>query len=130
MFAQAGLPALVPKRPGPKGAHKLTEQVMAFVEGVRQKDPTVTAAALSQRVRARFGLAPRLDPGGNIFGAVVIAIEHDEDRGAIRLGRLWFLTTEYPGRSRLPAEVGMYRLAPECRPGAPPDRPRIPGRGD
>ena len=56
-MAQAGLPALVPKRPGPKGAHKLTEQVMAFVEGVRQKDPTVTAAALSQRVRARFGLA-------------------------------------------------------------------------
>ena len=37
------------------------------------------------------------------------------DRGAIRLGRLWFLTIGYPGRSRLPAEVGMYRLAPECR---------------
>ena len=56
-LATAGLPALVPKRPGPKGAHKLTEAVMAFVEGVRQKDPAVTATALSQRVRARFGLA-------------------------------------------------------------------------
>jgi transposase len=56
-LATVGLPALVPKRPGPKGAHKLTEAVMAFVEGVRQKDPAVTAAALSQRVRARFGLA-------------------------------------------------------------------------
>jgi hypothetical protein len=32
-------------------------------------------------------------------------------RGAIRLGRLWFLTIEYPGRPRLPAEVGMYGLA-------------------
>jgi hypothetical protein len=30
---------------------------MAFVEVVRQKDPAVTATALSQRVRARFGLA-------------------------------------------------------------------------
>jgi transposase len=56
-LATVGLPALVPKRPGPKGAHKLTEAVMAFVEVVRQKDPAVTAAALSQRVRARFGLA-------------------------------------------------------------------------
>lgn len=56
-LATAGLPALVPRRPGPKGAHKLTEEVMAFVEGVRQKAPAVTAAALSQRVRARFGVA-------------------------------------------------------------------------
>jgi len=56
-LATAGLPALVPKRPGPKGAHKLTAAVMAFIEGVRQKDPAVPAAALSQRVRARFGLA-------------------------------------------------------------------------
>lgn len=56
-LATAGLPALVPKRPGPKGAHKLTEEVMAFVEGVRQKDPAVTVAVLSQRVRARFGVA-------------------------------------------------------------------------
>jgi transposase len=56
-LATVGLPALVPKRPGPKGAHKLTEAVMAFVEVVRQKDPAVTATALSQRVRARFGLA-------------------------------------------------------------------------
>jgi transposase len=56
-LATAGLPALVPKRPGPKGAHKLTEEVMAFVERVRQKHPAVTATALSQRVRARFGVA-------------------------------------------------------------------------
>jgi len=28
------------------------------------------------------------------------------------------------------ADLLRHRLAPECRPGAPPDRPRIPGRGD
>lgn len=56
-LAKAGLPALVPQRPGPKGPHKLTEEVMAFVEGVRHKEPTVTAAALSRRVQARFRVA-------------------------------------------------------------------------
>ena len=56
-LATAGLPALVPKRPGPKGPHKLTEEVMAFVEGVCHKEPTVTAAALSRRVQARFRVA-------------------------------------------------------------------------
>ena len=56
-LAAAGLPGLIPKRPGPKAAHKLTEKVMAFIEDVRQKDPGVTAATLSQRVRARFGVA-------------------------------------------------------------------------
>jgi transposase-like protein len=53
---QAGLPALVPKRPGPKGAHKLTDAVMGFVDRVRGEGPGVGAPALSQRVRARFGL--------------------------------------------------------------------------
>jgi transposase-like protein len=53
----AGLPALVPKRPGPRGAHKLTDAVMAFVDRVRRDEPTVGPAALSQRVRQRFGLA-------------------------------------------------------------------------
>jgi hypothetical protein len=52
----AGLPALVPKRPGPRGAHKLTDDVMAFIDRVRQDEPVVGAEDLSQRVRARFGL--------------------------------------------------------------------------
>lgn len=52
----AGLPALVPKRPGPKGAHKLTEAVMGFVDRVLRDEPAVGATALSQRVRERFGL--------------------------------------------------------------------------
>lgn len=54
---EAGLPALLPKRPGPKGAHKLTDEVMAFVDQLRRADPAVGAEALRQRVGERFGLA-------------------------------------------------------------------------
>jgi transposase len=52
----AGLPALVPKRPGPKGGHKLTDAVMMFVDRVLSEEPGVGATALSQRVGERFGL--------------------------------------------------------------------------
>jgi transposase len=52
----AGLPALVPKRPGPKGGHKLTDAVMGFVDRVLSKEPGMGATALSQRVGERFGL--------------------------------------------------------------------------
>ena len=53
---EAGLPALVPKRPGPKGGHKLTEAVMRFVDRVLSEEPGVRATALSQRVGERFRL--------------------------------------------------------------------------
>ena len=54
---EEGLPGLLPKRPGPKGAHKLTEEVMTFVEERIEEDPTVDSQALSRRVSARFGLS-------------------------------------------------------------------------
>jgi transposase len=52
----AGLPALVPKRPGPQGGHKLTDAVMRFVDRVLSEEPGVGATALSQRVGERFRL--------------------------------------------------------------------------
>jgi transposase len=54
---EEGLPGLLPKRPGPKGAHKLTEDVMAFVDDVRERDPAVDSEVLSERVSERFGLS-------------------------------------------------------------------------
>jgi len=54
---EEGLPGLLPKRPGPKGAHKLTDEVMAFIDELREHDPEVDAAELSRRVDARFGLS-------------------------------------------------------------------------
>ena len=43
---QAGLPALVPARPGPKGAHKLTDEVCAFAENALTADPGLRAKDL------------------------------------------------------------------------------------
>ena len=52
-----GLPALVPAKPGPKGAHKMTPEVVAFCQGLRRGDPQITAAGLAEQVAARFGAA-------------------------------------------------------------------------
>jgi transposase len=56
-LGEEGLAGLLPKRPGPKGAHKLTEEVMAFVEELDAGDPGVGSEELSRRVSERFGLS-------------------------------------------------------------------------
>ena len=56
-FKTHGLPGLVPRKRGPRGAHKLDEAVMAFVHGVRTDDPTLAVPALLAQIRRRFGLA-------------------------------------------------------------------------
>src|ERR1700730_5720063 len=40
-FEQDGLAGLVPRKRGPKQAHKITEEVLAFVRELRQKEPSV-----------------------------------------------------------------------------------------
>ena len=54
---EEGLPGLLPRRPGPKGAHKLTDEVMTFVDGRLAEDRAVNSQDLSQSVRERFGLS-------------------------------------------------------------------------
>lgn len=55
-FAQAGLSGLVPKKRGPRGPHKLRQEVTDFLlAGVGPGQP-VHAAALAHTVRQRFGL--------------------------------------------------------------------------
>ena len=56
-FEQDGLPGLVPKRPGPRRAHKLSETVMQFVDQQRAKDRTLRAPALANMIRKRLGLS-------------------------------------------------------------------------
>lgn len=55
-FTRAGLPGLVPEKPGPRGAHKLTPAVLAFVAQQRADEPAITAAALATRIRHQFGV--------------------------------------------------------------------------
>ena len=56
-FERNGLPGLVPKRPGPRHAHKLSETVMQFVDQQRAKDRTLRAPALANMIRKRLGLS-------------------------------------------------------------------------
>jgi len=55
-----GLPGLVPERPGPRRAHKLTDEIVAFVAGALEQDPSLRSAELADRVEAAF--ATRVHP--------------------------------------------------------------------
>jgi len=55
-LAREGLHGLLPRRRGPRGRHKLTEEVIAFVLEVRAKDPGARADVLVQRIREKFGI--------------------------------------------------------------------------
>lgn len=53
---QAGLPGLLPARPGPRRAHKLTEEIVAFLRAARDQDPSLRAPQLADRVDETFGV--------------------------------------------------------------------------
>jgi transposase len=55
-LADGGLAALVPAKPGPRGAHKLTDEVLDHLDALRAADPTVRARALAEAVAERFGV--------------------------------------------------------------------------
>ena len=56
-FAEGGLAGLVRRQPGPKGAHKLTEPVLAFLREAASEDASLRPGALVERVRERFGIS-------------------------------------------------------------------------
>jgi transposase len=51
-----GLAALVPARPGPRRAHKMSEEVVAFAQQRLDDDPDLRAADLVEAIEQRFGL--------------------------------------------------------------------------
>jgi hypothetical protein len=55
-LAKEGLPGLVPKKRGPRGAHKLTQEVMELIERARAEDRSVRPPSLAELVRERFNL--------------------------------------------------------------------------
>jgi transposase len=56
LFHGAGLPGLIPQRPGPRRAHKLSELVVDFLLQHQLRDPLLRAPALSELVREHFEL--------------------------------------------------------------------------
>ena len=55
-LAEEGLQGLVPSKPGPRGAHKLTDEVLDHLEALRQADPGLGVAELAAAVAERFGV--------------------------------------------------------------------------
>ncbi len=56
LFEQAGLPGLVPRRPGPRHAHKLSDEVVDVLEQALATDSGLNSARLAQVVEERFGV--------------------------------------------------------------------------
>jgi transposase len=56
-FQESGLPGLLRKRPGPRQAHKLTDEVMTFIERLRAEDETADSAAIAAKVQQKFQLS-------------------------------------------------------------------------
>jgi transposase len=54
---RSGLAGLLPQRPGPRGAHKLSDEVMALVEQARAKEMSLSSKELAKRVNERFGIS-------------------------------------------------------------------------
>ena len=59
-LARDGLAGLVPAKPGPRRAHKLTDEVLAHVQAMLAADPSLRAAELVEAIAARF--ATRVHP--------------------------------------------------------------------
>ena len=55
-FQEAGLPGLVPQRPGPRRAHKLSEPVLALLEQALAAEPALSSAALAALLEERLAL--------------------------------------------------------------------------
>ena len=55
-FERGGLAALVPKKRGPRRAHKLSAEVVGFLREELSKDSALGSSDLVRRVQERFGL--------------------------------------------------------------------------
>ena len=56
-YDQHGLAGLMPHHRGPRHAHKLTEEVMAFISACKNKKTSLQATDLAIRIKQHFGLS-------------------------------------------------------------------------
>jgi transposase len=54
-FQRRGLAGLLPRKRGPHGGHKLTAEIIAFIQETRAQDASLRPADLAERVAQRFG---------------------------------------------------------------------------
>jgi transposase len=55
-FDAEGLLGLVPKKRGPRGGHKLTEEVLKFLSQAMEEEGAVGSQELAEKARERFGI--------------------------------------------------------------------------
>jgi transposase len=53
---QNGLTGLIPRKPGPRGAHKLTVQVLEFLDQQRTTQPNLKFAELARLIQKHLGV--------------------------------------------------------------------------
>lgn len=56
-YQEGGLAGLSPRKRGPRGAHKLNAEVLAFLEQLRTEQPAISYQQMAERVREQFGIA-------------------------------------------------------------------------
>lgn len=56
-FEQGGLPALLPRKPGPRRAHKLSPQVVTVLQEALSEQPELSSKDLVSLVQERFGIS-------------------------------------------------------------------------
>jgi len=56
-FQAAGLTGLLPQPRGPRQGHKLTDEVVAFLQQAREAEPALGLLQLQQRLAERFGIS-------------------------------------------------------------------------
>lgn len=55
-FEEGGLPGLLPKKRGPHGGHKLTEEIVEFLRGERRRDESISSTTLAEILQERYGV--------------------------------------------------------------------------
>lgn len=55
-FQRGGLSGLLPKKVGPKGAHKLVDTILDYVEEARSQDESLNISKLVKRIEEQFGI--------------------------------------------------------------------------
>lgn len=79
----SGLEGLVPARPGPRGASKLTEEILAWAEEQLAAVPALRPAQLPDRIAGAFGV--RVHPRSVERALARRRERHSKSRGTARL---------------------------------------------
>jgi transposase len=56
-FERSGVEGLIPRKRGPREAHKLTPELMEFIEQCRAQDDTVRVGGLANLIMKHFGVS-------------------------------------------------------------------------